>query len=394
MDKLLFWVCLAAVSYCYLGYPLILWLWRFARGRGTQVSSTMLPPRRFQGKVSIVIAARNESQRIGARVREFAEALTSSCLAGEIIVVSDGSTDRTVAAVKEIGEPRARVIELDQHAGKAVALTRGASAATGDVIVFADCRQTWAPDALQSLVLRLASDSSIGAVSGDLVLQREAGMVGTGVGLYWRFEKWLRCAESDLFSTVGVSGSISAVRRALLEPIPAGTILDDVYWPLRVVMGGHRVVHEPRAFAYDRLPGRAGDEFCRKVRTLAGNFQLLARLPSAVFPWRNPIWLQFLSHKVLRLAVPWALIAMLVGSFSARQEWLYGAAMWSQLAAYSIALAGASRTLSARFRPAAAASSFVLLNAAAWVAFWVWISGRSSRSWAKVSYQTVGAPTK
>ena len=125
-----------------------------------------------------------------------------------------------------------------------------------------------------------------------------------------RYERWLRHNEGQIGSVVGVTGAISAVRRELFRPIPHGTILDDVYWPLQVAMIGYRVVRDPRARAYDSLPERAGDEFRRKVRTLAGNLQLLARLPGALLPWRNPIWLQFISHKVLRLLVPWALATM------------------------------------------------------------------------------------
>src|SRR5207248_2251639 len=132
------------------------------------------------------------------------------------------------------------------------------------------------------------ADPEVGAVSGDLTLT-SAGVLG-GVGLYWRFEKWLRKKESRLWAQVGVSGSISAVRRKLFRPIPRGTILDDVYWPMQVVLQGYRVVHDSEACAFDRLPPRPGDEFRRKVRTLAGNIQLLTLLPALLLPWRNPVW--------------------------------------------------------------------------------------------------------
>ena len=114
-----------------------------------------------------------------------------------------------------------------------------------DVVVFADARQSWAADALPRLLSNFA-DPRVGAVSGDLVLRDGAGVL-TGVGLYWRFEKWLRRKESQLWSQVGVSGSISAVRRDLFRPIPAGTLLDDVYWPMHVVLQGYRVIHDERA---------------------------------------------------------------------------------------------------------------------------------------------------
>jgi hypothetical protein len=118
-------------------------------------------------------------------------------------------------------------------------------------------------------------------------------------------------------------GDYGAVRRELFAPIPAGTLLDDVYWPLRVAMTGARVIHDERAVAYDRLPERTADEFRRKVRTLAGNFQLAARLPAAFLPWRNPVWVQWWSHKLMRLIVPWALIGLFVTNAVLRSVGLY-----------------------------------------------------------------------
>jgi cellulose synthase/poly-beta-1,6-N-acetylglucosamine synthase-like glycosyltransferase len=276
-----------------------------------------------------------------------------------------------------------RVVELPQRVGKAVALSRGCSEARHEILVFADARQTWAPDALKRLLENFA-DPRVGAVSGELIVESAPGVMA-GVGLYWRYEKWLRQTESQIHSVVGVTGAISAVRRQLFRPIPAGTLLDDVYWPLRVTMQGYRVVHDQRAIAHDRLPERARDEFRRKVRTLAGNFQLLTRLPMALLPWRNPLWLQFLSHKVLRLLVPWALLGLLITSALLGGPF-YRGALAAQLGSYVIGLSGIWKVVGARVRPASAAASFLVLNAAAWLAFWVWISGRAGRSWRKVSY--------
>src|SRR5207237_4710179 len=154
------------------------------------------------------------------------------------------------------------------------------------------------------------ADPSVGAVSGDLHLETSPGVLA-GVGLYWRFEKWLRCRESLVDSQVGVTGAIAAVRRELFRPVPAGTLLDDVYWPMQVAMQGYRVVHDARARAFDRLPDSPRDEFRRKVRTLAGNFQLAALLPASLSPWRNPVWVQWVSRKLLRLVAPWALLGLL-----------------------------------------------------------------------------------
>jgi hypothetical protein len=235
------------------------------------------------------------------------------------------------------------------------------------------------------MLLESFADPSVGAVSGDLVVEAQAGVMAC-IGLYWRYEKWLRQQESRIHSTVGVTGAICAVRRHLFLGIPQNTILDDVYWPLLVTMQGYRVIHEKRAVAYDCLPDRARDEFRRKVRTLAGNFQLAARLPQLLLPWRNPVWLPFVSHKLLRLAVPWALLGMLLLSAVLKAplyEWL----LWGQIGFYGLALLGIVRAVGSQLRPAGAAASVLVLNAAAWLAFWVWLSGRAGKSWSKVTYK-------
>src|SRR5262249_42480436 len=145
--------------------------------------------------------------------------------------------------------------------------------------------------------------------------------------------------ESQIGSQVGVTGAISAVRRELFRAIPQGTLLDDVYWPLQVALAGYRVVHDSRAIARDRLPERPRDELRRKVRTLAGNFQLMTRLPAALLPWRNPVWWQLVSHKLLRLAVPWALLLTLV--MGARLEgWFYRAVVSAEVFGLALGVAG------------------------------------------------------
>ena len=236
------------------------------------------PPRTapFTGRVTIIVAAHNEETTIGRRLDELKGQLRTAQVAGDLLVVSDGSTDGTAVIARSYTKEGVHVLELPERVGKAAALTEACAQANGDVLVFADTRQVWAPDAL-ALLLENFADPAVGAVSGELMVQSAAGVM-EGVSLYWLFEKWLRKCESRIHSTVGVTGAISAVRRELFRPIPPGTLLDDVYWPIQVALQGKRVVFDGRALAFDRLPERACDEFRRKVRTLSGNFQLLLRI--------------------------------------------------------------------------------------------------------------------
>jgi cellulose synthase/poly-beta-1,6-N-acetylglucosamine synthase-like glycosyltransferase len=381
--EIIFWAAAAGVAYTYVVYPLLLLIAVRLRARPVRHGP-------FTGTVSFVLSAHDEAHRVATRRDELSVLLKTGGVKGEIVIVSDGSTDATAAAARTGAGDDVRVLELTENVGKAEAISRAVASATTDVIVFADARQRWAPDAL-SLLLENFADPAVGGATGDLCLESAPG-VTAGVGLYWRYEKAIRKLEARLHSTVGATGAISACRRELFRPIPPRTILDDVYWPMRVVMQGYRVVHDGRAKAFDRLPDRPRDEFRRKVRTLSGNFQLVARLPGLLVPWRNPLWLQFVSHKLLRLAVPWLLLAMLAAS-AVLPGPIYRVALVAQLLMYVFALAGLHPKIAARSRLASAAASFVVLNAAAGMAFWVWLLGRAEASWHKVAYAPVPNPS-
>lgn len=385
----LYWFCAACVAYPYAVYPALL----AARARlWPRPVRRADPGSGGRPSVSVVIAAFDEEATIARRVREFTARITRAGLTGEVVVVSDGSTDATAEVARSCagGAVPVTVIELAENVGKAHALTVGCEAARHAVVALTDARQSWAPDALDRLLENFA-DPEVGAVSGELIVEASPGVLA-GVGLYWRYEKALRKMEGAVHSTVGVSGSVCAVRRALFRPVPPGTLLDDVYWPLGVVMGGHRVVFDGRARAFDRLPDDVSKEFRRKVRTLAGNFQLVARLPGALLPWRNPVWFALVSHKLARLAVPWAFLAA-AGLAAARGGPVYHGLLAAQLGLTAVGLAGLSRRVASRSRAASAVGSLLVLNAAAVVAFWVWATGRTALSWTKTVYRTpVPAP--
>lgn len=376
--EICFWLLVGFVLYTYVGYPLLL-------GLAVRIKRPPIPTQEAQQpSVSVILAVYNEEQTLARRVQEITNLIDASGIEAEVIIVSDGCTDNTNYIARSFVNSTVRLIELPTNSGKAAALTIGCQAARNEILMFADARQVWDSEALVQL-LRPFADPQVGAVSGDLTIETSPGVMG-GVGMYWRYEKWLRRKESQLHSIVGVTGAISAVRRKLFRPIPVGTLLDDVYWPLQVALQGYRVVHESRARAFDRFPDRVRSEFRRKVRTLTGNFQLLALVPSALVPWRNPVWFQFLSHKVFRLLVPWALLGALCLNL-ALSGTVYEVTLWAQVLFYSLATIGLNPEIARRFRTASAATSFVVLNTAAWLAFWNWLSGRAARSWVKVTYQ-------
>jgi cellulose synthase/poly-beta-1,6-N-acetylglucosamine synthase-like glycosyltransferase len=351
--RLVFWLSAVMVVYVYLGYPVLLVVWARLRPRPPiRTRDASRPP----PSVSIVIAARNEAARLPDRIDNIL-ALAYPADRLQVIVVSDGSTDDTLSVLAMFGSVVETVAVPAR--GKAVALNAGVARATGEFVVFADARQMFAPDAIRELVAPF-TDPTIGGVTGELLLDCEASKVpgrrhgsqrrttseewrarddqrperransdrrgravstaADGVGLYWRYEKQLRRLESAVGSTLGATGAIYALRRSLYRPLPEDTVLDDVLTPMRTVLAGYRVVFSERAFAFDRVAPDVDTELRRKIRTLAGNIQILGQEPRLLIPFVNPVWLQYVSHKVGRLLMPYALLALFTASLVLADE--------------------------------------------------------------------------
>jgi cellulose synthase/poly-beta-1,6-N-acetylglucosamine synthase-like glycosyltransferase len=369
----LFWLSIALVAYTYLGYPLL------ARALARRVGSM---PHAGAGSppLTVVIPAHNEQERIGERIRDVLAQDYPASL--RVLVACDGSDDDTACIAAGV-DPRVTVLDLPQRRGKAAALNAALAMADTDLVAFTDARQRFAPGALQALAGWFADDG-IGAVSGSLEIAPSAGHgAAAGVGVYWRLEKQLRLDEARLGWLHGVSGSIHAVRRALFRPLPADTILDDMWIPMQVLLSGHRVWMTDGAVAFDQASGSAREEFDRKLRTLAGNWQLLARLPVLLHPRRNPVFFAWCSHKLLRLVAPWLLLVALVSSALAPGPF-YRFALLAQLAAYVVAIAALRWPhAAARIPLLPAAGTFLMLNLAALLALPASLAWHPSRLWKK-----------
>jgi cellulose synthase/poly-beta-1,6-N-acetylglucosamine synthase-like glycosyltransferase len=296
----------------------------------------------------------------------------------EVVVVSDGSNDGTAAVLGSYrGHARVRTLMKPESQGKALGLNDGIKLASGEILMFTDARQTIETAALRLLVENFA-DPVVGCVSGELMLGDPAsGEAEKGMGLYWRIEKKIRELESASGSVAGATGALYCARKPLLEALPAGTILDDVMLPMQVVRKDARVVFDSRARAWDSPDLGESREFSRKVRTLSGNYQLLQLAPWLLSS-QNPIRFEFVSHKLLRLVVPFALLALLLVSIFLPQPF-YRAALAAQLVFYALSLlALAGMKIGPLSRLADAARTFVVLNSAALVAFVNFITGRKA----------------
>jgi cellulose synthase/poly-beta-1,6-N-acetylglucosamine synthase-like glycosyltransferase len=360
-----FWGAACLIAYTYVGY--VGWLWLRACLWPWPVLHAQQEP-----YVSIVMVVRNEERTLESKLRNLLE-LDYPAERCQIVVVSDGSTDRTEAILREhANNPRLQVVMNQLSRGKACGLNEAFAWTRGDIVVFTDARQMIESCALR-LLLESFADPEVGCVSGELMLgDPAAGESRQGMGLYWRIEKKVRKLEAASGSMVGATGALYAVRRELLTEV-----LDDVYIPLQVVRQGQRVVFEPRAQAWDSPDLGGGPEFARKVRTLSGNYQLLQLAPW-ILSRSNPIRFEFVSHKLMRLLVPFALLAALLSSVSLTNR-LYRFALALQLTFYGLAvlgMLGLKRGVVSRL--ADAALTFVVLNTAAMLALTNFVTGKKA----------------
>ena len=366
--KTIFWLSMAGILYPYAGYPIAIWL--LARLRPRPWKFAPITP-----SVSVVLAVHNGAALLPRKIQNLLQIDYGNVK--EIIVVSDGSTDATAELLFSERHPLLKPIVLKEHGGKAVAVNAGVAEATGEVILFVDIRPQIAPGAIEQLVANFA-DPKVGCVAGELILRREGHDATSAAigGLYWRYEQWIRKCESACDSPVGVYGGFYAIRRELAVQQPPGMILDDMFQPLSIIRQGYRSVLDVHANVYDTWPETAAIEFHRKVRTLAGNFQLFRLAPWTLTP-RNRVLFQLVSHKGMRLIVPYLMVLVLVSTLVLSP----GSPMYAVLAAIQIfgvalAIVALRFKIPVLHRIASPASALLLLNAAAVVGLYKFLFTR------------------
>lgn len=369
--KWIFWGSLSVIFYTYLGYPAWLWLRSHFAPKPTQRGP-------YVPFVSIIMVARNEAPVLDAKLANLMS-LDYPADRRELVIVSDGSTDDTNSILSRFAQQSGmKLIIKPTGQGKASCLSDAFKVAAGEVLVFIDARQYIEHRAIRLLMENFA-DSQVGCASGELMLGDAAsGEAAGGTGLYWKIEKKIREMEAITGSVVGATGALYAVRRDSVVLPPPETILDDVYIPMHVVRKRARVVFDDRVRAWDIAHQGLEREFQRKVRTLTGNYQLLTLAPW-LLTGENPILVEFVSHKILRLVIPFAMASALITSIFLPGS-IYRFALIVQVVFYGLGAWAWLRPTRGPFaRIADAAFTFTMLNTAALVAFKTFIRRDKAR---------------
>ncbi|HWF45425.1 MAG TPA: glycosyltransferase family 2 protein [Bryobacteraceae bacterium] len=371
---IVFWISLAIPVYAYLGYPLTLILLRRILHNG-------VAKREITPFLSLIVPAYNESSTIVRKIHN-SLALDYPPDRLEIVIACDGCKDGTPGLAKEAAlasgsAERIRVLDFLVNRGKILTLNAAVAESRGAVIVFSDASAILNPDALR-LLIRNFADPSVGSVSGKYtVIKPNEVKIGGSEDIYWKYETFLKAQESELSSTIGGHGHLHAIRAELYPHPPAGTINDDYIIHASVIARGWRAVYEPEAVIREEAREMTG--FGRRIRIMAGNFQQLREIRPLLRPLRPFPLFFFVSRKVLRLAVPFAMIAAFIANLFLLRSWLYQALLAAQLCFYFLAILGSLTRLRPKFLMLP--YYFSMINAAVFLGSYHAFTGLRSMRW-------------
>lgn len=374
LSMTVFALACAAMFYALIGYPLLL------DGLAKRAHNPVRKDDKLR-TVSFVIAVYNGEKFLERKLKAIlAQNYPRELM--EILIISDGSTDRTDEIARSFAGQGVKFLRVS-HGGKAAALNAGVPLVKGEILVLNDVRQTLDGDCLRN-VIACFGDPKVGAVSPQTIIVQGETHEEASTSLYWRYEHWIRLRLTRIDSTFGTSGAFTAMRRTLWVPLPPGTLLDDVYVPLKAFFQGYRILYEPTATMYD-FPTVLQSEFRRKVRLQAGLYQMLKIMPE-LLSRRNRMRLHFLSAKYGRIVIPYCMIAAALATIGLPPYWralaACGQALFYGLAALDSALPDGMllKKLTSPVR------TFVVLMAASLAAVRVYFVSPTSL-WKDVSYR-------
>ena len=372
-----FWTILALIVWSLGGYGL------------TWIALARVWPRRSPAPevpqcATMLIAARNEEAGIGAKITSVLAQETGPH-ALEILVVSDGSEDATVARARAAagGDPTVTVVETPDHGGKAAALNHGLAMIGDDrVVIFSDANSILAPGAVRALLAPLG-DPGVGGTMGQLDIPDGGGPLDRAERLFWRYDNAMKAAEDRIGGAVSAQGTLYAVRRALVRPVPEG-MADDLVTSLAVVDQGHRLAFASGAVAREGVTGRVGAEMARRLRSTERGWRGLMAFARLMNPARTGAYaVQLFNHKLMRRVVAFLLPALFVLNLPLLDDgWVYGVLFALQVAVHGGALLAWGTGL--RFPGASVLVLFTLGHAVIAWAIVRWAAGVRTTKWAPV----------
>jgi cellulose synthase/poly-beta-1,6-N-acetylglucosamine synthase-like glycosyltransferase len=368
--EIAFWTSVALLVHTHLAYPLS--LWGIARLRGQ--SRDAVGAVREAPDVSLIVAAHDEEEVIERKVRN-ALGLDYPRERLEVIVASDGSSDRTVELARVAGADL--VLELPR-AGKVAAQNAAVERARGELLAFSDANALWATDAMRHLVASFA-DPRVGYVCGQLRLAADGS--ANEEGAYWRYEMAVRELESDLGGITAGNGAIYATRR------DSYIVLDsarghDLCFPFAMTKRGWRALYAPGAVAEEKMAPTIGGEFARKRRMMNRTWGVVLRDGMLSPRGYGPLYaFQMLSHRALRYASPFLHLLALGANLALLGQ---GAIYTVTLAIQGAAIVAAALGAAIPIRPLRLAHYYAMVEASILAGLWDRLRSGTAVTWEKV----------
>ncbi len=374
-EQIVFWLCIGVLAYVYVGYPLLVHL--VSRVFPKPVANGDIEP-----KVTVLITAFNEENDIRAKLKNTL-AIEYPADKLEIIVASDGSTDGTDEIVKTFADRGVILFRQEGRVGKTTTQNNAVLLASGDIILFSDATTLYATDVFRRILPHFA-DETVGCVAGRLIYVDDAStIVGSGAKSYWNYETFIKTAESTACSLIGASGCLYAVRRSAYQPMYAEACSDFLICT-NLYRNGLRSIFAPEAVCYERTNSRSDDELSMRVRVISQTFTDLWRNRDMMNPLKSGFFaVQLISHKVLRYAVPFLLLAVLIANgVLAGQSLIYAGTFALQVLFYLLAFVGwLMERAGYRLSLLAMPLYFVLANLASAVGFYKFLRGERYARW-------------
>jgi cellulose synthase/poly-beta-1,6-N-acetylglucosamine synthase-like glycosyltransferase len=332
MAEFFFWTAILLVAYVYVGYPALIVLLSYV------VRNRVIREER-EPFVTFLITAYNEEKSIQEKLEDTL-ALDYPKDKLEIIVASDGSTDRTDEIVTGFSEYGVLLCRVEGRVGKTETQNQAVKEASGEIIIFSDATTGYRKDALRKIVRNYA-DPTVGAVSGRYEYSNPTGgAVGAGTKLFWNYENFIKRRQTEIKTITGCCGCIYSVRRDLYEPLPAD-IISDLVEPLKILEKGYRIAFEPEAVAYEVTEEKADEEYSMRVRVITRGMNGLAYMKGLLNPGGHPfVAFQLISHKILRWMIPAFLLVAFVANLVLLEKPFFKATMLMQMVVYLFAAAG------------------------------------------------------
>lgn len=332
--KILFWMSTLLLFYSYLFYPLLVTIWANLLPNRRQRDDTLMP------SITMLVSAYNEEEHIADKIDNFRN-LDYPDELKELLIGSDGSSDRTNEIITSAAEGNIRCFCYDSRSGKAAVLNRLVKEAKGEILVFSDANTMYQPDAIKKLVRHFA-DEKTGGVNGRLYLINPGeNKTSQGEQAYWTYENLLKKAEGRIRTVLGANGGIYAMRKELFVPLPEDkVIVDDFLVALNAVKQGYDVIYDEEARATETTSPHLKGEFARKVRIGAGNFNILPEIKSLLNPRQGFVAFALWSHKLIRWFAPFLLLTILLTNLMLLSESFYRMVFILQVLFYGLALAG------------------------------------------------------